>query len=156
MVLLAVGVAPRTAMAKAAGLSVNRGIVVDECLRASAPDVYAAGDVAEWFDPARGQHVNVQHWVVAQRQGMTAARNILGRCEPFTAVPFFWSQHYDVTINYVGVAPAWDSLTIEGSVEGRDCAVRYWEKGRLAAVATVFRDQESLRAELEMERRSVR
>jgi hypothetical protein len=94
----------------------------------------------------------VEHWVVAERQRQTAAKNMLGMREPFDAVPFFWSQHYDVTINYVGHAEEWDSLEIDGDIKQRDCSVRYKQRGKTTAVVTISRDLESLKAELEMER----
>ena len=130
----------------------ERGVVVDAYLRSSAPDIYAAGDIARWPDPHSGAAIRVEHWVVAERQGQTAARNMLGADERFDAVPFFWSQHYDVPINYVGHAEQWDDLTIDGDIAARDCLLSYKRKGRLLAVASIYRDMESLRAELAMER----
>jgi NADPH-dependent 2,4-dienoyl-CoA reductase/sulfur reductase-like enzyme/nitrite reductase/ring-hydroxylating ferredoxin subunit len=112
LVVLGVGVTPRTALAEKAGLKVDNGIVVDENLRASAPDVYAAGDVARYPDPVSGERVRIEHWVVAERQGQAVARTILGIGGAFRDTPFFWSQHYDVAINYVGHAPAWDAVEI--------------------------------------------
>jgi 3-phenylpropionate/trans-cinnamate dioxygenase ferredoxin reductase subunit len=151
LVVAAVGVTPRVDIARRAGLETQRGILVDECLRTSQPDIYAAGDVADWFDRRRGEHVHVEHWVVAQRQGQAAARNMLGRREPFDAVPFFWSQHYDVTISYTGVAPRWDTVTVQGSLEGHDCTISYRERGTVRAIATIGRDAESLAEELAFE-----
>jgi hypothetical protein len=89
--------------------------------------------------------------VVAEQQGQVAAKNILGRRERFDAVPFFWSQHYDVAINYVGHAERWDSVEIDGNVEARDCVVSYKRGGRILAVATISRDLQSLQTEAAME-----
>src|SRR5881296_1628611 len=98
--------------------------------------------------------IRVEHWVVAERQGQTAALNMLGAGAPFDAVPFFWSQHYDVSINYVGHAEAWDDIAIDGDIAGRDCLVRYKQAGRTRAIASINRDVDSLKAEVAMEQRS--
>ena len=143
---------PATALAEKAGLEVDKGIVVDTYLETAAMGVFAVGDSARWPDPRGGALVRIEHWVVAQRQGQAVARTILGDRAPFTDVPFFWSQHYDVSISYVGHAERWDAIEIDGSFERHDASVRYRVRGRLGAVASIFRDRESLEAELMMER----
>jgi len=152
LVVMGVGVRPRTALAEQAGLKVDRGVVTDTFLESSVPGIFAAGDIAKWPDPYSGQAIRVEHWVVAERQGQTAALNMLGFRERYGAVPFFWSQHYDMPINYVGHAEKWDEIAVEGDIAGKDCLVRYKLGGRTLAAASIYRDVDNLKAEVAMER----
>ena len=151
LVVAGVGVKPRLELAESAGLAVDRGVTVDAYLQTSDPNIFAAGDIARWPDPHSGANIRVEHWVVAERQGQTAALNMLGLKVKFDQVPFFWSQHYDVPINYVGHAESWDEIAVDGDVGAKDCMVRFKQAGRTLAAASIYRDVDSLAEELEME-----
>ena len=152
LVVVGIGVKPRIELAQAAGLKIDKGVAVNEFLETSAPGIFAAGDIARWPDPHLGENLRIEHWVVAERQGQAVARNMLGEKRRFADVPFFWSQHYDVPINYIGHAAKWDDLQIEGEISNRDCLVRYRRNGKLLAVASIYRDLDNLKEELAMER----
>jgi NAD(P)H-nitrite reductase large subunit len=155
LVVMGVGVRPNVGLAEAAGLKVDRGVVVDEYLRTSAPDVWAAGDIARWTDRRFGS-VRIEHWVVAERQGQAVANNVLasrgaGALAAFDAVPFFWSNHFDVGLSYVGHAESWDAIDVDGDLGARDFAAAFRKQGRTLAVVTMGRDRVSLDAEIAME-----
>jgi NADPH-dependent 2,4-dienoyl-CoA reductase/sulfur reductase-like enzyme/nitrite reductase/ring-hydroxylating ferredoxin subunit len=154
LVVAGIGVTPRDGLASQAGIAVDDGILVDSYLETSVPGIYAAGDAARYRNPRTGELTRIEHWAVAERQGQTAARNILGRRELFTAVPFFWSQHYDVVVSYVGHAEQWSDENVSGTAQERDCAVTYRKGDQVLAVATIGRDRSSLEAEVAMERLS--
>jgi NADPH-dependent 2,4-dienoyl-CoA reductase/sulfur reductase-like enzyme/nitrite reductase/ring-hydroxylating ferredoxin subunit len=151
LVVAGIGVRPNLELATQAGLTIDRGVVVDELLQTSAPGIFAVGDIARWPDPRSGS-IRVEHWVLAERQGLAAARNLLGRKQPFREVPFFWSQHYDVPINYVGHCEKPDAVTVHGSVRDRNCVVAYRAGGKVRAAASIYRDLDSLAIEAALER----
>ena len=148
LVVLGVGVRPVVDLAQGAGLEVDNGVLVDAGLRSSIPDIFVAGDAARWQDTRTGERMRVEHWVVAERQGQSVARTMLGGTSPFDDVPFFWSVHYDATFSYVGHATQWDAARMEGTPEARDCRVELSAKGKLLAVITLGRDRQSLEAEV--------
>ena len=152
LVIAGIGARPNVELARAAELDGGPGVHVDSFLETSAPGVYAAGDIAWWPDAISGERIHVEHWAAAQRQGQVAALNVLGARQPYETPPFFWSAHYDVTIRYAGHAERWDSTSISGDLAARDARVDFHSGGRIAAVATVGRDRESLEADIAMGR----
>jgi NADPH-dependent 2,4-dienoyl-CoA reductase/sulfur reductase-like enzyme len=151
LVVVGIGVRPRTDLADQAGIATDDGVLVNQFLETNVPGIFAAGDIARWPDPRLGR-IRVEHWVVAQRHGQAAARNILGADEPFLMPPFFWSNHFDVHIRYVGHGTRDDSAQVRGDLKGKHASVLFRSGDKLTAVASVGRDRENLKAEVSLER----
>ena len=151
LVVVGIGVRPNTQLAVQAGIATDNGVLVNEFLETNVPGIFAAGDIARWPDPRTGR-IRVEHWVVAQRQGQTAARNMLGAREPFVVPPFFWSNHFDLHIHYVGHGSGDDRSHVSGDLEAKSASVIFKSGDKLIAVASVGRDRENLQAEAALER----
>ena len=133
LVVVGVGAAPRDELARAAGLGVENGIVVDELLRTSAPDIFAAGDVAATWNARYNRRVRMEHWANALNQGQTAARNMLGQDTPYTKLPYFYSDQYDLGMEYHGYAAEWDRVVLRGDPAGREFLAFWLKDGRVLA-----------------------
>src|SRR5436309_717362 len=151
LVVVGIGVRPNTHLAEQAGIATDNGVLVNEFLETNIPGIFAAGDIARWPDPRAGR-IRVEHWVVAQRQGQTAARNVLGARQPFRTPPFFWSNHFDLHIHYVGHGSGGDDASVSGDLKAKHASVIFRSDDKVSAVATVGRDRENLEAEVALER----
>jgi 3-phenylpropionate/trans-cinnamate dioxygenase ferredoxin reductase subunit len=134
VVVIGVGVAPRVELAVAAGLKVDNGIVVDEQLQSSAPGVYAAGDVAAAWHPHYGRHLRVEHWANALNQGLTAGANAAGGTTPYTRLPYFFSDQYDLGLEYVGYSDPADAVVVRGSLADRQF-IAFWHHDGIVTAA---------------------
>ncbi len=152
LVVVGIGVRPNTALAEKAGIATDHGVLVNEYLETNIPGIFAAGDIARWPDAHTRRKIRVEHWVVAERQGQTAARNILGVREPFNAPPFFWSNHFDLHIRYVGHGSGDDQASVSGDLKAKDASVVFRSAGKVTAVAGIGRDHENLEADVALER----
>jgi 3-phenylpropionate/trans-cinnamate dioxygenase ferredoxin reductase component len=147
-VIVGVGVAPRTGLAEAAGLVLDNGVVTDEHLAASATGIYAAGDVANVLYPSYGSHIRLEHWSAALNQGPVAAKNMLGDATPYDKVPYFFSDQYDLGMEYRGWAPSFDQVVLRGDPSGREFIAFWLLDGRVGAAmnANVWDQGENLEA----------
>jgi 3-phenylpropionate/trans-cinnamate dioxygenase ferredoxin reductase subunit len=134
VVVVGIGVTPRTELADRAGLRVDNGIVVDEHLETGVPGIYAAGDVANAWHPHYGHHLRVEHWANALNQGMTAGRNAAGQRETYTRLPYFFSDQHDLGMEYVGHGDRGDSVTVRGDLDSREF-IAYWHRDGIVTAA---------------------
>jgi NADPH-dependent 2,4-dienoyl-CoA reductase/sulfur reductase-like enzyme/nitrite reductase/ring-hydroxylating ferredoxin subunit len=139
-VLVGIGVRPRVRLAESLAMPTDGGVPVDAYLETSEPCIFAAGDIAAFPDLVTGEPTRIEHWVTAERQGQVAAANMLGRRLRFEAVPFFWTEQYGTALRYVGHAPAWDEVRIDGDIDSGDFIARYFTEGEHRASAAVGRD----------------
>ena len=156
LVVVGVGAAPRIKLATRGGLeTIEGGIAVDEYLRSSVPNIYAAGDVAAAWHPRYGRHMRVEHWDNAIQQGKTAAANILGSNEPYARTPYFYSDQFDLGMEYRGFAPQWGRVVVRGDLATREFHAFWMSDGRVIAAmnANLWDDGEQLRRLVESEER---
>jgi len=155
-----VGVTPRTGLAEGAGLAVDNGVLVDASLRTEDPAIFAAGDIANAWNPFYDRRIRVEHWANARRQGAAAARAMLGREVSYDEIPYFFSDQYDVGMEYVGYATEWDRIVYRGDVEAREFIAFWIKDGRIAAgmnvnvwdVSETIRDLIAARTEIDLDR----
>ena len=141
-VVIGVGIDPETALVERTGIKVEDGITVDEYCQTNVEGIFAAGDVANFPYSFLNEHIRVEHWSNAQKQGVAAAKAMLGVREPYAEVPWFWSDQYDLNMQYVGHASEWDEVVLRGDVAGRKFAAFYLKDGRLRATMAVSRPKE--------------
>jgi 3-phenylpropionate/trans-cinnamate dioxygenase ferredoxin reductase subunit len=132
-----IGARPRDDLAAAAGIAHANGILVDEHLETSSPGIFAAGDVASAFHPRYAEHLRVEHWDNAKRQGRAAAANMLGRGSAYARTPYFYSDQYELGMEYVGHAPSWDRVVFRGDPAGSEFIAFWLKGGRVAAAMQV-------------------
>ncbi len=142
LVVIGVGISPDTSLAEAAGLDVEGGILIDENCRTSNPNIFAAGDVANWFHPGLGHRLRVEHWDNALNQGAAAAKSMLGNPEAYAPVLYFWSDQYDLNIQYLGHAAEWDEIAVRGNPSEEKFSAFYLKDGSVhgALIVNNFRD----------------
>ncbi|MBW3659298.1 MAG: FAD-dependent oxidoreductase, partial [Actinobacteria bacterium] len=137
LVVVGIGVVPRTDLADDCGLDVDNGILADATLASSDPRIFTAGDVANAHHPHYGRHLRVEHWATALHQGPTAARNMLGAGQIYDRLPYFFSDQYDLGMEYVGHAPAYDEVVLRGDVGAREFIAFWLTDGAVTAAMNV-------------------
>ncbi|MEA2475040.1 MAG: 3-phenylpropionate/trans-cinnamate dioxygenase ferredoxin reductase component, partial [Thermoleophilaceae bacterium] len=154
LVVVGIGVLPRVELAAAAGLAIEDGVAVDAHLRTSAPDVFAAGDIASAEHPRYPGRVRVEHWANALNQGPAAARSMLGSGEPYARLPYFFSDQFDLGMEYTGLAREWDEVVFRGDVEAREFIAFWLSAGRVVAGmnANVWDVTDDIKALIESDR----
>ncbi|HJR60455.1 MAG TPA: FAD-dependent oxidoreductase [Vicinamibacterales bacterium] len=140
--VVGVGVEPVVDVVAGSGVDTDNGILVDEYCRTTVEGIYAAGDVANHYHPVFGKRMRVEHWQNAMQQGAAAARNLLGTGQPYDAVHWFWSDQYDVNLQYAGFHQAWDQVVMRGSLDARNFIAFYLNHGRLDAVVALNRGKD--------------
>jgi len=133
LVVVGIGVRPRTQLAEQAGLAIDNGVVTDEFLATSAPGIYAAGDIASVWHPFYRTQIRVEHWATARHQGVAAAKNMMGTPTPYERIPYFFSDQYDTAMEYSGYAPKWDEVVFRGDVSGWKFVAFWLDQGRVVA-----------------------
>jgi 3-phenylpropionate/trans-cinnamate dioxygenase ferredoxin reductase subunit len=145
-VVVGLGVEPVTELLAGTGVEIDNGIVVDEYCRTGVEGIYAAGDVANHYHPVFGRHIRVEHWQNALRQGSAAARSMLGKGESYEEIPWFWSDQYELNLQYAGLHTDWDELVVRGSMEERNFVDFYRKDGRALAVVAINRGRDLRRS----------
>jgi 3-phenylpropionate/trans-cinnamate dioxygenase ferredoxin reductase subunit len=153
-VVVGVGSSPRTELALAAGIDVDSGILVDELGRTSAPDVFAAGDATRFWSPLFEERIRVEHFQTAQRQGFAVGRAMAGQAAPFEEAPWFWSDQYELNLQYAGAGLAWDETLVRGTFAKPPFSVFYLRRGSMIAVAGINDHHTVARARRVMEARA--
>jgi 3-phenylpropionate/trans-cinnamate dioxygenase ferredoxin reductase subunit len=146
LVIVGIGVDPVVDLLDGSGVPVDNGVVVDEYCAASVPGIYAAGDVANHYHPVFGRRIRVEHWQNAQRQGINAARNMLGQRVPYDEIPWFWSDQYDANVQYAGHHTSYDELIVRGRLDAGSFAAFYLNRGVIDAVVSVNNAKDVRRA----------
>jgi 3-phenylpropionate/trans-cinnamate dioxygenase ferredoxin reductase subunit len=145
--VIGVGVAPATAFLEGSGVALENGVLTDELCRANVPDIFAAGDVANWWHPTWQERLRLEHYDNAVNQGTAAAKSMLGKGEPYAPIPYFWSDQYDLNLQYLGYASRWDEIVLRGSQAEHSFSAFYLLDGRVRACLSVnrFPDQAAAR-----------